>query len=87
VNQAALARQAIPPGTAPPKNFNAADLRAEWGFGRTALPTRQGIEIFKLSLPNTVRHLTNKNAPEMIAARFQIVMWITLRRKGPGCGW
>jgi hypothetical protein len=87
MNQAGLARQSIPPGTAPPKNFYAADLRAGWGIGRTALQMRQGIEIFKLTLPNTVRHLTNKNAPEMIAARFQIVMWITFRRKGPGCGW
>jgi hypothetical protein len=48
---------------------------------------RQRIEIFTLTVSNNVRHLTNKNAPEMIPARFQIVMWITFRRKGPGCGW
>jgi len=72
MNQAGLARQSVPPGATAPKNFNAADLRAGWGFGRTAVQMRQGIEIFKLSLPNTVSHLTNKNAPEMIPARFQI---------------
>ncbi|MEQ1521915.1 MAG: hypothetical protein ABL936_11665 [Aestuariivirga sp.] len=86
MNQAALTPQAIPGDAAAPKKFIIAGGAAGWGFGRAAMQMRQGIEIFKLSLPNTVRHLTNKNAPEMIAARFQIVMWITLRRKGPGCG-
>src|SRR5436190_16247521 len=52
-------------------------------FWRPRSPPCQDVEIFTLTVPNTIRHLTNKNAPEMIPARFQIVMWITLGEKRP----